>query len=173
MNEAFPGKYMRADDLDGQDLNLSIRDVAMEEFTDQQTKRADQKPVIHWRQKDAKPLVLNKTNWSTISKVLGTDETDEWQGQSITLYPAEVEAFGEMTAAIRVRLKKPQPVQRAAAAGAGTGNGAPSAKAALARAPRDEEWEPEPPPAHAQHGARPPANRPPSRQATEEDVVPF
>lgn len=110
MNEAFPGTYMRAEDLEDQDLTLTIANVAMEEFTDQTTKRPENKPVISWRQKGAKPLVLNKTNWKAISQVFGTDETDDWEDMSITLYSTEVESFGETRLGIRVRLKAPKSI---------------------------------------------------------------
>lgn len=105
--EAFPSRYLKAEDLEEGDVTLTVADVQFEDFVDPQTKRPDRKPVMTFRERAAKPLVLNKTNWKTISQVLGSDDTDDWHGQQITLYATEVESFGEMTMGVRVRLRKP------------------------------------------------------------------
>jgi len=106
MNDAFPSKYLKADDLEEGDLVVAIKDAQFEEFPDPKTKRPDQKPVLYFRG-DTKPLVLNKTNYKTISTLLGSDDTDDWVGRSITLYATEVESFGETMLGIRVRAKLP------------------------------------------------------------------
>ena len=104
MNDVFPTKYLQASDLDGADVPVTITGCEIEEMG----KDKDRKPVLTFKGTEKK-LVLNKTNWSVIAKVLGTDETDDWIGQRITLYPTEVESFGETVMAIRVRLKLPAP----------------------------------------------------------------
>lgn len=113
MSDAFPSRYLKAEDLEEGDLVVTINEAVYEEFSDPKTKRVEQKPVLHFQGKDTKPLVLNKTNWKTITQVLGSDETDDWTGKRIALYAVEVESFGEMVLGIRVRLKSPA---RAAAA---------------------------------------------------------
>lgn len=107
MNDAFPSKYLKAEDLEEGDLIVTIREAVFEEFTDQTTKRPDNKPVLYFEGKDTKPLVLNKTNYKTISQLVSSDDTDEWAGRRIALYATEVESFGEMRLGIRVRLKTP------------------------------------------------------------------
>jgi len=104
MNDVFPTKYLQASDLDGADVPVTITGCEIEEMG----KDKERKPVLSFKGTEKK-LVLNKTNWSVIAKVLGTDETDDWIGQRITLYPTEVESFGETVMAIRVRLKLPAP----------------------------------------------------------------
>jgi hypothetical protein len=47
--------------------------------------------------------VLNKTNSRKIEAAYG-DETDDWSGQPITLYEAEVDLQGDTVAAIRVKI---------------------------------------------------------------------
>lgn len=112
MNEVFPSRFLKADDLEEGDLTVTIHDsepVTHEEFTQKGKPTPDHKPVLHFSQpRGTKPLVLNKTNWTAISKALGSDDSDDWCGKSITLYATEVESFGEMTMAIRVRLKAPK-----------------------------------------------------------------
>ena len=107
MSDAFPSKYLRAEDLEEGDLVVTIGEAVYEEFTDPQTKRVEQKPVLHFQGSETKPMVLNKTNWKTIAQVLGTDETDDWTGKKVALYATEVESFGQMVLGIRVRLKAP------------------------------------------------------------------
>jgi len=107
--EVFPSKYLKVDDLEEADITVTIKDCTWEEFTDPKTKRADQKPVLHFREMDAKPLILNKTNWKTIEKVLGSDDSEHWIGKKITLFATEVESFGEMALAVRVRVPRGKP----------------------------------------------------------------
>jgi hypothetical protein len=98
--EVFPSKFLKAEDLDG-DVIVIIESVKMEKFTDPQTKRESEKPVMFLRDVD-KPVVLNKTNWAMIAKQHG-DESDEWTGKEITLTVMSVESFGDVVDAIRVK----------------------------------------------------------------------
>ena len=70
----------------------------------------DTKPVLYFKGKE-KGLVLNKTNSRTITKIIGTEETEDWTGREIVLYPTETEFAGEMVDCIRVRAPKSQPRQ--------------------------------------------------------------
>jgi hypothetical protein len=49
-----------------------------------------------------KTLVLNKTNASIITDVLGSDDTDDWMGKRIVLYATKVDFQGKRVDAIRV-----------------------------------------------------------------------
>jgi hypothetical protein len=100
-DDVFPSKYLKASDLpeDGTQPGV-IQKVEIEEIGP----RKDRKPVIHFEDLD-KTFVCNKTNWNTISKVAGSDDTDDWIGKTIHLYRAEVEFQGEMVESIRVKLR--------------------------------------------------------------------
>jgi hypothetical protein len=50
-------------------------------------------------------MVMNKTNAKLIASHYG-DDTDNWTGKEITLYPTTCQAFGETVPCIRVRGKK-------------------------------------------------------------------
>ncbi len=65
----------------------------------------EKKPALFFRGKE-KAFLLNRTNFNTIADVLGADDTDDWEGQSITLYPTETDYAGKMVDCIRVRRKK-------------------------------------------------------------------
>ena len=101
--DVFPSKYAKAEDLDHDD-EVVIERVVLEEFEDPQTKKKSNKAVCYF-QRARKGLVLNKTNWGLIARQYG-DESDDWVGKAITLTVIDVEAFGEVVSAIRVKLPK-------------------------------------------------------------------
>jgi hypothetical protein len=57
-------------------------------------------------QKATKGLVLNRTNAMTIAGLYG-DESDDWTGKRISIYPTRIRAFGAMQDTIRVREEIP------------------------------------------------------------------
>lgn len=114
LNEAYPSKYLTAEDLGDQDHTLTIASVDLEDIGQGRDKSS--KLVIGFRGKK-KQFVVNKTNAKTIAKVLGTEETDDWIGSAITIGPREVEFQGDMVMSIRVSLRtgtaKNPPLKRA------------------------------------------------------------
>src|SRR5262245_40649108 len=111
-SDVYPSQWLAASDLENGDLTVTIRDTEpaeWQEFKRTGSNMPDQKPVLYFKApRGVKPLILNKTNYKAISEVLGTDETEEWGGQSITLYATEVESFGETVMGIRVRMRRPK-----------------------------------------------------------------
>jgi hypothetical protein len=103
VSEAYPSNYLKADDLQGRDVVVTIESVDLEKIG--QGADQDTKLVLGFRGKEKK-LVCNKTNAGTISGLYG-DETDDWIGKQVILTSREVEFQGKMTLAIRVSLKKP------------------------------------------------------------------
>lgn len=100
ISAAYPSDYVKASDLNGKDVNLIIKEVRMEDIGE------DNKPVVYFTKTD-KGLVLNKTNANIIAGNIGTHETNDWIGKSITLFPTQVDFQGRQVEAIRVRLRKP------------------------------------------------------------------
>lgn len=49
-----------------------------------------------------KPLILNKTNCKTITKVAGTPFIEKWQGLKVIIHAEPVKAFGEVVDALRI-----------------------------------------------------------------------
>ncbi|HLE05408.1 MAG TPA: hypothetical protein VI729_12470 [Anaerolineales bacterium] len=100
IRKAFPKKWLNADDLDEQGMNLTIKRVDIEMLED------GEKVVVSFREVE-KGLVLNKTNAKTIARLHGP-ETNAWVGQRITLYRTEVDFKGERVQALRVHLTAPE-----------------------------------------------------------------
>lgn len=104
ISQVFPSKYLTAADLNGKQFTLTIKRVTVEEMITHDNKKVN-KPVV-WFDKAQKGFVMNVTNAHIIVALYG-DETDDWKGKRITLYPTKVRAFGEMQDAIRVREEVP------------------------------------------------------------------
>lgn len=97
----FPSKYLKAVDLAGQAVTLTIEGVTSEQV--QMTNgRKEPKYAVSFVGTE-KQLILNKTNAKTIARVLGEPKAINWKGAKITLKPARCEAFGEIVDCIRVK----------------------------------------------------------------------
>ena len=75
------GNTLKAADLQGRKVPCKIAAWEVSEFDD------GKKILLSFVGKDKK-LVLNLTNSNTITEILGTDETDEWIGHMIVLFPS-------------------------------------------------------------------------------------
>lgn len=104
ISDAFPSNFIKASDLRGQDVQVVISNVTMEDIG------GDHKPVLHFQGKE-RGMVLNKTNSNVITDVYG-DETNEWIGKPITIYPTRTDFQGKMVDAIRVRYPNDVPPQQ-------------------------------------------------------------
>lgn len=100
---AFPSEFLKAADLQGKPVTVVMERVEIRDVGD------DRKPVLYFEGKE-KGLVLNKTNSNAIAAVYG-EETDDWQGQPIVLFEAQVEYQGKMGPALRVRVPPRQPAR--------------------------------------------------------------
>lgn len=96
-NDIFSSKYLSAADLRGRDVTVTIDTTSIEKM-----QNGEKKLALTFRGKE-KGMLLNKTNFNTIAAVLGLEDTDDWEGQQITLYPTETDFQGKMVDCIRVR----------------------------------------------------------------------
>lgn len=142
ISKVFPSKYVAAADLNGKTVPLTIARVTMEEMITHDNKKVN-KPVV-WFEKATKGLVLNLTNAKIIATLYG-DETDDWTGERISIYPTRVKAFGVMQDAIRVREEVPaQPKPTAQAATVEDSSGLDDDEDVADYSGHDENmWEPE------------------------------
>jgi hypothetical protein len=98
MSSAFPSKYLRCADLQGHEVKVKMDRCDLEDIGGDN----EFKPVLYFAGKQ-KGLVLNKTNAQKIAAAYG-DETDEWAGQEIFLYPDKTQFQGQMVDCIRIRV---------------------------------------------------------------------
>lgn len=96
--DAFPSKYLKAGDLHGAEAVVTITEVTSEEVG----RGRDRKLVVYFKG-SSKGLVLNKTNATRIAKLAGSDNTDDWSGKKIKIYPTETEFAGDTVDCIRIK----------------------------------------------------------------------
>ncbi len=100
ISAAFPSKYLKAADLQDREIKLVIAKVELEAIGDD-----DRKPAVYFT-KAKKALICNKTNAKAIAAAYG-DDTDDWTGKQIILFPMMVQFRDEMVESIRVKIPKP------------------------------------------------------------------
>jgi hypothetical protein len=96
IDDAFPSKYLKAEDLNGKPYTLTMREVCMLEIDE-----GREKAVLFFAESQ-KGLVLNQTNTNVI-KSLFTKYTEQWAGKKIVVYPAQTDFRGKIVPCIRVR----------------------------------------------------------------------
>lgn len=112
ISDLFPSKFVKAADLNNKPVTLTITKLVVEKMG--HGAEEERKPVLYFR-KATKGLVLNRTNAMIIAALYG-NESDEWEGKRITIYPTKVRAFGSIQDCIRVREEIPaQPKPQAKA----------------------------------------------------------
>jgi hypothetical protein len=107
IDDFYPSKFLRASDLKGKEITVTIDRVEAEEFEQDGVKRP--KPVVHFRNNGLKALVLNKTNSTRIATALGNKDTDAWAGKQVRLFPDMEEFKGQVHEVVRVR-RAPPPI---------------------------------------------------------------
>lgn len=96
ISEEFPSQYLKAADLGGRELRVTMGRV------DRETIGTDKKLVLYFKGKE-KGLVLNKTNGNTIGDGYG-DDTDDWFDQPLILFSVKTDYQGKVVDAIRCRI---------------------------------------------------------------------
>jgi hypothetical protein len=139
-------KYLRAEDVK-QDRKFRIKTVTEESFEQDGGK---EKKLVLWFTNDERGLVLNKTNNRTLRGAFD-DDTTNWVGKVIAVFPMMTDFRGKMTLALRVRIPPPkqdtEPATAASPQPAPSGNGAaaaPTGNGAAALAAVDPELKPDP-----------------------------
>lgn len=102
IKDLFPSKYMTGDDLGGKPWSFKIATVRFEEMHNKQANTKVKKAVVYFTG-PKKGLILNQTVAEQIAQATGQDDTDNWPGHLITIYPTTVYAFGANHLVIRAR----------------------------------------------------------------------
>ena len=102
-DDAFPSNYLKAPDLKGRNVNLTIKAITQEKIGQDK----ESKPLVTFS-KVKKGLILNVTNCRTIEKAYGKIFAN-WVGKDIQLYPTTVSFQGSVVDCIRVRVPDTAP----------------------------------------------------------------
>jgi len=101
VNDLYPSKYATGADLNGRPVTLAISHLNKEKMTP-----PGSAPVEKWVlyfDHAKRGVVLSRTLAVQIAHILNTEETDQWHGQKITLFPEAVMVAGRERIAIRAR----------------------------------------------------------------------
>lgn len=104
-NYAFTGAYELQP---GEERTLTIKETKKEEVAN--TNGGKELCFVAYFSESNKPMILNKTNCKTISKLYGPF-VENWIGKRITIKSETVKAFGETVDALRVKNVMPQPAK--------------------------------------------------------------
>lgn len=104
-SDIFSSKYLSAADLRGRDVTVTIEGATIEKM-----QNGEKKLALTFRGKE-KGFLVNRTNFNSIAEALGTDETDDWEGRAITIYPSETDFQGKTVDCVRVRRRKAEDFQ--------------------------------------------------------------
>ena len=116
-NELFPSKYLKTSDLNGQAQVVQIDRAPIETLGTGD--KQEQKAVLYFRDNALKPLPLNMTNWDAVALIAGEDDTVNWRGHYIEVYPDKTRMQGKITDCIRIRAPQQLKAKTVAAATAG------------------------------------------------------
>ena len=97
LSEVYGGNYLKAEDIKDRDVTVLIDRVTIAELDE-----GKKKAVLHFKGKD-KTLALNVTNANMLQEILGSDDTDDWIGNKITLFTTKVDFQGKRVLAIRIK----------------------------------------------------------------------
>jgi hypothetical protein len=100
ISEEFPSQYLKASDLGGREVRVTMGRVEREEIG------TDKKLVLYFKGKE-KGIVLNKTNANTIGDAYG-DDTDDWYDQPLILFSIRTEFQGKPVDGLRCRVPTPK-----------------------------------------------------------------
>lgn len=105
VNDVYGGQWVKASDLRGQDVTVTIEAEDVQEFKDEESGKKKKQIALSFVGM-AKRLGVNATNAAIISGLYG-EESSGWVGNNITLYPTKTTFKGGLVDCIRVRESRP------------------------------------------------------------------
>ena len=87
---------------DGKDLTLTIDHVTREMVTGNNGKK-EQCMVMYFKERDYKPMILNRTNAKSITVLCNSPYIEDWAGHRVTLYATTTRLGGDTVECLRIR----------------------------------------------------------------------
>jgi hypothetical protein len=113
--EAFPSKWLKAEDLGGKDLPVTVDHTSLE-GVQAPGGALEQKVTLHFRE-GFKSLILNSTNFKAMVAITGQEDSDNWTGAQALLTTEQAAFGGKIYPAIRIKampaIKSPADVNAA------------------------------------------------------------
>jgi len=99
-DDVFPSKYLKASDLNGKPIVVTIESAPLEVLKNPEGK--EQAKTVLYFKGAKKALPLNMVNWDAVAAICGAD-TDDWPGGRIELYADKTPMGGKTVDCIRIR----------------------------------------------------------------------
>jgi len=99
VNTDYLGAYALKD---GEDMVLTIKSVRQEMVTGNGGKK-ESCTVAHFAETGVKPMILNRTNMKTITKLYKSPYIEDWAGKRIQVYQTTTKLAGETVECLRIR----------------------------------------------------------------------
>jgi hypothetical protein len=124
--ELFPARYAGGKNLPGAGLLVEVQAVGKEKMRAGPSKPEEVKAVMIVKRiagphpvgvaitRECFGIVLRKKLCEQIAGIVGSNETDDWKGKRVVLYPCETKAAGEVVQSICARTPKQQPTETTA-----------------------------------------------------------
>ena len=97
ISEAYPSKYLKAADLGGQAMTVTITDIEQAEVGIEREKKF----CMSFAGK-SKQLVLIKTHMNSLRQIFGDTELEDLRGKRVTLVVSQADYHGETHSVIRI-----------------------------------------------------------------------
>jgi len=95
-------KYLAKDDVGEDRIILTVRGVRME--TLETDDGSEDKVILHFMEKDVKPMVLNRTNAQLLGIATGAKNAGEAKGKKIVVFNDATVSFGnKITGGLRIK----------------------------------------------------------------------
>ena len=102
LNEMFPSRYVKGQDLQGRAVTVTIASVQPERMRPNPQSPELEKYVLY-TVGGKKGIVLSKTLATQIAQALESDESEDWIGKQVMLFPKPMTVAGVQRVAIRAR----------------------------------------------------------------------
>lgn len=102
LNDLFPSKFVRGEDLGGKSFTVTIARLAAERMRPNAGSPEVEKFVLYTHE-GHKGIILSRTLARQITQATGCEDTDQWPGKRIVIYPEGVTVAGAARVAIRAR----------------------------------------------------------------------
>lgn len=102
VNEMFPTKYVKGDELPSTGLKVTITAVKVEKMR-KPGQAGEVDGFVLWCQGAKRGIVLSAPLARQIAKITGEGDTDNWNGKTVVLYPEPMTVAGVDRVAIRAR----------------------------------------------------------------------
>jgi hypothetical protein len=109
LNDIFPKRYARAEELQGKEVTLTIARVVAEKMRPNPKAPEVQKLVAYFREA-RKGVVMSKSLAYQIADILGSEETDDWAGKIITLTTEWMDMAGRKVLTFHAKRPTTKPV---------------------------------------------------------------